>query len=379
MKKIILSLVVLMLGMTITAQNVAVSTNTPDWWVQLGQNATNLTTPTDGWYYRTNLASERLAFDGTVVPGTSCATTFGSIGAPYTSLNLKFDATLPTNGTNTMIILGSNALWGGLGININISIYGVQALKNFDYGNASWLMNAVDYQAVNLAGGLKSCEINVNATGLITVSVGGYVCPTAYQADVSVLGNPFVMVCPGATAFKFKNVIAKKGAVAKSYFPNYSYAIAATSNDEAKGGVTGTGTFDKSSDVTLVATPTSGNKFVNWTENSVEVSTSASYTISSLAAAHTLVANFAVDLGTGMEQNTESKFNVYSAGNGLFTIASSSVGMSFTVVNSIGQQINKGVIKSAQQQLDLTGQAKGTYMVIVNSNLGKLVKKIVRN
>lgn len=379
MKKIIFSIFISLIGLQLNAQNVNVSDITGDWWPQAGQAATNLTTP-DGWYYRTNAGSERLAFDGTIVAGTSIATTFGAIGSPYTGLNLKFDATLSTNGTNTLIILGSNAVWGGQGIMLNISIYGVQALRNFDYPNAVWLMDATAYQAVNLAGGLKSCEINVSATGIITVTVGGYVCPTTYQADVNVLANPFVMVCPGATAFKFKNVVAKKGAVAKSYFPNYSYSIAASANDIAKGSVTGVGTFDKSSDVTLVATPTSGNKFVNWTENGTEVSTSASYTISNVTAAHTLVANFAVDLGTGISQNTENKLNIYPLNtNGLFTITTEAIGAQYVVVNAIGQQINKGIIKSAQHQLDLTAQQKGTYMVIVNGNSGKMIKKIVRN
>lgn len=293
MKKIILSCIILFLSFGLRAQNVNVSDITNDWWPQAGQAATNLTTP-NGWYYRTNVGSERLAFDGTIVAGTSIATTFGSIGAPYTGLNLKFDATVAA--TNTLIILGSNAVWGGQGILLNINIYGVQCLKNFDYPNAVYIDDVAGdhtpYTSVNGVAGLKSCEINVSAAGLISVTVGGYLCPKTYQADLTVLANPFVMVCPGATGFKFKNVIAKKGSTAKSYFPNYAYAIAASANDGAKGSVTGAGTYDKTSDVTLIATATAGNRFINWTEGASVVGTDATLQISSVSAAHTYVANF---------------------------------------------------------------------------------------
>ena len=187
-----------------------------DWWPQIGQN----TTPPaiNGWF--NNGANNSLNFEGTIVAGTRIATTFGSIGAPYTGLNLKFDATIDPNGYNTMIILGSDANWGGQGIILNISKYQVQVLKNFDYGNTTMMSSDVaTYQALLTGGGVRSCEINVSVTGLITVKVAGYSCPTSYQADVNVLANPFVMVCPNVTGFTMKNVLAKKGAAAKSYFP----------------------------------------------------------------------------------------------------------------------------------------------------------------
>lgn len=260
-----------------------------DWWPQIGQN----TTPPaiNGWY--NNGANSSLNFEGSIVSGTRIATTFGSIGAPYTGLNLKFDATIDPSGNNTMIILGSDANWGGQGIILNISKYQVQALKNFDYGNTTMLSSDVStYQSLLAGGGVRSCEINVSGTGLITVKIAGYTCPTTYQADLTVLANSFVMVCPNVTGFVMRNVIAKKGAVAKSYFPNYAYAIAASANDGAKGSVSGTGTYDKTSDVTLTATATTGNRFINWTEGATVVGTDASLQISSIAAAHTYVANF---------------------------------------------------------------------------------------
>lgn len=295
MKKIFFSFLVFSFSTLAMAQNIAVSAITGDWWSQLGQDA-NLPT-TDGWYYRTIVGSERLAFDGTLASGTRIATTFGSIGAPYTGISIKFDATMPASesGLVTNIILGSNAVWGGQGILIEFTGYGIRAVKNFDYGgNLTWIDTSAEYKTALGAGGLiAGNEINISPTGLITLKLGTYTSPNSYQADVAVLANTFVMVCPGATGFKFKNVIAKKGAVAKSYFPNYSYSITASANNALLGSISGTGAYDKTSDVTLTATPTSGNRFVNWTENAVEISKSPTLPAFSATAPRTLVANFA--------------------------------------------------------------------------------------
>jgi hypothetical protein len=63
------------------------------------------------------------------------------------------------------------------------------------------------------------------------------------------------------------------------------------------GTVSGGGTFASGSSVTVTASPNAGYSFVNWTQNGVAVSTSASYTFT-LTANRTLVANFAQTSGT---------------------------------------------------------------------------------
>ncbi len=229
----------LLSSFSLSAQNIAVTTITADWWPQSNQAATNLTTP-DGWYYRSNPGSESLAFDGTVSGATAIATQFG-LGALYTSFNLKFDATIPSTEEDIQVILGvDNQISNGL--QIDISKYGVRALPQNDYTNAIWLMDAPAYQAVNLAGGLKSCEINVTDGGLITVSVGGYVCTTSYQGNLITLANPFVFIKPGKSGFKLSNVIATKGGITKKYFGHTSpplngtfYIDAVNGNDLSTG------------------------------------------------------------------------------------------------------------------------------------------------
>ena len=75
--------------------------------------------------------------------------------------------------------------------------------------------------------------------------------------------------------------------------PTPTHEVTATVSPAGAGTVTGTGTYDEGTDVTLTATPTNRRyRFVRWTESASEVGTAASYTISSIAAAHTLVAEF---------------------------------------------------------------------------------------
>lgn len=345
-----------------------------DWWPQAGQEATPPSI--NGWY--NNSANSSLNFEGTILIGTRIATTFGSIGAPYTGINLKFDATIDPTGQNTMIVLGSNNGWPGPGININISKDLVQALKNFDYGATTMMSSDVaTYQALLAGGGVRACEINVSSTGLITVTVAGYVCPTTYQADITVLANTFVMVCPAVTGFKLANVIAKKAGVAKSYFPNYTYAIAATANDNAKGSVTGAGAFEKTSDVTLTATPSAGYRFVKWTDGGVDYST-ANPLIFEATVAKTLVAVF--DVSTAVSKATNTNFSVYpNPTKSDITIVSDAVGKAYSVKNVLGQNIVNGTITSVNHKIDLSNQKVGVYMITVQGETTKMVRTILKN
>src|SRR5207248_7238747 len=70
-----------------------------------------------------------------------------------------------------------------------------------------------------------------------------------------------------------------------------TYTISTSSSPSGSGTTTGGGTVACNSSVTVAATPNSGYNFVNWTEGTTVVSTSASYTFTA-SANRTLVANF---------------------------------------------------------------------------------------
>lgn len=76
-------------------------------------------------------------------------------------------------------------------------------------------------------------------------------------------------------------------------------SITATAYDDSNnttggGTISGTGSFNIGSTCTLVATPASGYHFVNWTENNMEVATTANYSFT-VTTARDLVAHFTQD------------------------------------------------------------------------------------
>ncbi len=76
-----------------------------------------------------------------------------------------------------------------------------------------------------------------------------------------------------------------------------SYSVTVKASPKGTGTVSGGGTFASGSSVTVNASPNAGYSFVNWTENGVTVSTSASYSFS-LTGNRILVANFAQTAGS---------------------------------------------------------------------------------
>ncbi len=203
------------------------------WWPQAGQNVS----------WTVNATTKALHFNGPLLVGSRIATQFGlSPANPYTGLNLKFEITIPSTGQNSTLVLGSDNGWGagGKGIIIEVNRYQISALKNFDYtttGNVVKLTNDdAAYQA--LFSNNKSyydVEVNVNNTGLITVSVDGFTCPVNYQADLSVLNNPFVLFAPGTASFSVKNLLVKKGQQTKRFFSAAIYIDAKSGNDSNSG------------------------------------------------------------------------------------------------------------------------------------------------
>lgn len=71
------------------------------------------------------------------------------------------------------------------------------------------------------------------------------------------------------------------------------YTLTLSVNPASSGTTTGAGTYASGTEVTVTATPATGYQFVNWTENSVQASTTASYTFT-ITADRTLVANFSL-------------------------------------------------------------------------------------
>jgi len=210
---------------------------------QLPADFTPLYGQTAEWFTDAN---NELKFDGTLPMGSPAiiATTFGGLTNPggntndFTDLKLTFDAFVASGGASTTIVLSSNGTWGGKGILIEINEFQIRGVRNFDYNTNSAtppIMLSSDvttYQGnpqTQTPGKVKpgvynNFIIDVDASSKITVTINGYVCPTTYSADATILKaalpNPrFAFFATGFSPFQLKNLTATKvGITPKTYF-----------------------------------------------------------------------------------------------------------------------------------------------------------------
>ncbi len=113
------------------------------------------------------------------------------------------------------------------------------------------------------------------------------------------------------------------------------YTVTLSANPLAGGIISGGGTFNSCSLVTVTATPNAGYTFTNWTEGATVVSTNANYTFT-LNGNRTLVANFAINTYTltvtsvnGTVTKNPNQTN-YDHGSNVILTATPNAGYTFT-------------------------------------------------
>lgn len=117
---------------------------------------------------------------------------------------------------------------------------------------------------------------------------------------------------PVSTQINYSFIVDGPGNYTANFLPFYE--ITATANPEVGGTVSGAGEYYQGETVTLTATPATGYGFVNWTENNVEVSTSATYSFNA-SADRTLVANFDIASITFIGSETNHNWSIPSNWN----------------------------------------------------------------
>ncbi len=201
--------------------------------------------PVGGANWSTDVFTE-LNFTGTQASNI-IATTFNGLTNPaantndFTGLKLTFGAYVSSDvDQNTIVVLGSDANWGGQGIVIEIDKDEIRGLRNFQYTDfsnpiVSFTASAeAAYKANVRQNQYNTFIIDVSATGVITVNVNGIAYATPYPADITVLQAPDnrFAVFSGYTGFKIKNLKAEKAGVTREYFiSNFSTKYAETVTD----------------------------------------------------------------------------------------------------------------------------------------------------
>ncbi len=353
---------------------------------------------TGGWYTVTTPGMEQLKFDGTIVPGqTGVRTEKAAQTDEWWSTKIKFKTGIDASGATTTIKIGSNGVWntranGGRCIMLNINKFEVRMLLDHQYGDPEdiqlWAWNSPTvYEPYNGTGPFEF-EIAVSdaLTHAISLKINGVSAPVTYNVSglglnrLNANGPLYFEVYPGVSPFDFSNVLIKKAGIAKTVFPTINYMISATANNSTLGLVTGGGVYSKSSDVTLVATPTAGNVFVNWTEDGLQVSADATMILSDISSTRNLVANFETAMTTDLNIDTTSTFSIYPLNNnGLFGINTELKGANYVIINATGQKIKHGKISNTTTLLDLSGYQKGACLIMLYGDFGQITKKILIN
>ncbi|MEO8615851.1 MAG: putative Ig domain-containing protein, partial [Luteolibacter sp.] len=108
-------------------------------------------------------------------------------------------------------------------------------------------------------------------------------------------GSPVMVEASAEPGYRFVNytfnIDVNHSLVAHFTLDLPRWTIATNSSPLAGGSTAGGGFLDEGSQATVVATPAAGYSFSNWTENGVQVSTTASYTFT-ISTNRALVANF---------------------------------------------------------------------------------------
>jgi uncharacterized repeat protein (TIGR02543 family) len=150
---------------------------------------------------------------------------------------------------------------------------------------------AVVLNSLPSAGGTTNGSGSYNAGTSVTVTA----LPNAGYTFVNWTDNGAVVSTSSSYQFI---LIGNRSLVANfKVIPSSQFAVILSSNPADGGSTAGSGAYNAGSSVTVTATANTGYAFINWTENGVIASTSASYTFA-LNANKTLVANFAVNTVT---------------------------------------------------------------------------------
>lgn len=180
-----------------------------------------------------------LVFTGAVLPAPAAAiaTTFEGLvsdgigGNDFTGLNIKFDALIFDAATSTKIFIAHDGQWPGQTVNLEFNQWLCQATLNFSYNPALWLISDPgSYQAIVKKNDYNAFEINVDAAGLISCKLNGYVCDVPFQAPLTTLkptapSTFYVTFGNDIAGFKMKNLVATKGGITNKYFSDPATGI----------------------------------------------------------------------------------------------------------------------------------------------------------
>lgn len=154
-----------------------------------------------------------------------------------------------------------------------------------------------------------------------------------------------------------------------------TFTVNVSANPNEGGTVSGGGSYNYGASCTLTATANEGYGFVEWTKDGVQVSTDASYTFI-VTASETYVAHFQVDDAVEDHMTASQIFpNPFTS---ILSIATEQVPESIRVYDIYGRLLNEQTVSAMQFDLDLSGLAKGAYLLQIDYGNSRSVHRIMK-
>ena len=152
----------------------------------------------------------------------------------------------------------------------------------------------------------------------------------------------------------------------------HQYTLTVLSANETMGTVTGGGTYNEGSIVTITARPNAGYLFSQWSDGD----TNASRTITVTEDA-TFVATFEVDVAID-DVSTYQRINVYpNPATDHVTLTGIAVGSRVTLIDAAGRQQGTWTVTGEQMTLDVSRLASGQYFLRISGADVNTVKKLI--
>lgn len=160
--------------------------------------------------------------------------------------------------------------------------------------------------------------------------------------------------------------------------PIMPYEITVKINPAYRGTVTGDGFYLEGETARLSAKPSKNYRFVNWTENDVEVSSDSVYSFV-VTNQRRLVANFEVE--NSINESSIASISIYPNPTSDFIrlVLENSEGLSYEIFDSSSKLLMYNRISTNNELVDLNDLSSGIYFINVVSD-GKIVasKKIIK-
>ena len=137
--------------------------------------------------------------------------------------------------------------------------------------------------------------------------------------------------------------------------------------------VTGEGNYNYGDEVTLTLDRNEDYRFLNWTEDGEVVSEEMTY-VFTITSDRTLVANFEYTEGIGEQAANVSLYPNPTQGE--VTVEGESL-QTVRIVNVYGQIVYNAEVEGDQVRIDLSGMAKGIYVMLIGTANGEAVRQIV--